>query len=426
MKGIGNPYEADVNDILKNPGLIKKIADTMEGNARNVYNTDIKTSYKLIEKGYIQTIQELEAWSFQGVLPGMTKDLTSQTSGFVNTIYGRTSWDQVNREATLFSLLPKKVWDKSGWRVIKDEDVDLAKYMTEGGSIPSGEDPDVGTLSMRPADIVIRNKRSDILDAVAFVDDGIGIEFLAQWLSKRHKQLINLELLAENGVASTSSTHFIPIDRIIAEYAEISYGTADNNGVIPAGYLDVYGEDRDAAAGWTDAQVSGQAYGSADRPLTIDMLDDVINDIRIAGGVYDNNNIIVTHPETATRIDQLLRSQQRFEEVRGLTYLKGGSQGAQNLGAEPREGVECGFQVKTYRGIPIYEDKNVVQDVSLGRIYIFNLNHLFMAMLMPTKFYKWSGPEATSAFDINMLYRTVGQVVCTNFRKQGKIRDLSG
>jgi len=44
---------------------------------------------------------------------------------------------------------------------------------------------------------------------------------------------------------------------------------------------------------------------------------------------------------------------------------------------------------------------------------------------MPTKFYKWSGPEATSAFDINMLYRTVGQVVCTNFRKQGKIRDLS-
>ena len=425
MKGIGNPYEASVKDILQNPGLIKKIASTMSGNARNVFDTDVKSTYKLIEKGYIQTMQELEAWSFQGALPGMTKDLTSQTTGYTNTIYGRTSWDQVNREATLFSLLPKKVWDKSGWRVVKDEDVDLAKYMTEGGSIPAGEDPSVGTLSMRPADIVIRNKRSDILDALALVDDGIGIEFLSSWLSKRHKQLINLELLAENGVASTSAIHLIPIDRIIAENSEIAYGLADNSNVLPAGSIDVYSEDRDTAAGWTDAQVSGQAYGSTDRPLTIDMLDNIIDDIRIAGGVYDNNNIIVTHPETATRIDQLLRSQQRFDEVRGLTYLKGGSAGAQDLGAEPREGVEGGFQVKTYRGIPIYEDKNVVQDVSLGRIYILNLNHLFMAMLMPTKFYKWSGPEATSAFDINMLYRTVGQVVCTNFRKQGKIRDLS-
>jgi hypothetical protein len=96
-----------------------------------------------------------------------------------------------------------------------------------------------------------------------------------------------------------------------------------------------------------------------------------------------------------------------------------------NLGAEPRDGVEGAFQVKTYRGVPIFEDKNVVQDVSMGRIYFINIDHLFISMLMPTQYYEWQGPETTAGFDINMMYRTVGQTCCRNFRKQGKLRDIS-
>ncbi len=423
MDGITNPYKADINDLVQHPEILQKMKGN-EPNTNNIVEIDPKRVLELIKKGFIQTIDDLETYVYGGSF--FNKALTSGSTNYVNTMYGRVAWDQVNREANLFALLKKVPWSTSGWRVITDESANTAQYTVEGGSIPSEEDPAVSTLSISPASIARRSKRSDILDALSLVDDGVDVSFLAEWLTKRHKQIINIELLADAASASTSATHLTPIDRIIANNTELSYGKADNSAVIPANQLDVFGVDRDAGTNtWADAQVSGQAFGSADRPLTLSLLDSVIQQIRTEGGMYNNRVIMVTHPETAIRIDQLCQSQQRFDQLSGITYLRGGKDGMRNLGPDQRDGVEGAFQVSTYRGIPIYEDKNVVQDVSLGRIYFINLDHLFVSVLIPTRFYQWQGPETTASFDINIMYRSVMNTVCTNFRKQGKVRDLS-
>lgn len=386
----------------------------------NKARNEVKDIVKLIEKGKITTILDLESWVYGGDL---RKTLSTSSPNAIQAIYGRRAWDQVNREHTLFSLLRKVAWTTSGWRVITPEANDDVNLTLEDGSIPDGEDPNFVKLSVTPASIVRRNSRTDIVDVLAELDDGVSMLEIAKWLDLRHKQIINLQLLAVN--ENIHNTHNLwSIDRIIGSHAELAYGDVANSAVITANYLDVFGQDRDAAASWRDSQVSGQAFGSGDRVFALSHIDAVLRGIRVTGGRYNTGNMVmVTHPDTAVRIDQLCASNQRYNDVMSSVFIRGGRGGMEILGAEQRPGIEGGISVATYRGIPIFEDPNVVQD-TLGRMYFIDLSTLFMAVLLPTRVYNWGGPETTSSFNIEMMYRSVMQTVCMNFRKQGKLRDL--
>lgn len=413
--------EIDQSDIefLKNRGVP----------SRQVFNQtrgDLKKIGELLKKGIITTIDDLESWCYGGSLYRQItqKTVNSSTSGYINIMYGKRAWDQVNREHTLFSLLKKVAWGTSGWRVITPEDSNTEQYTTEDGTIPDGEDPTPYELSVTPASIARRTSRTDIVDALSELDDGLSMLEIAKWLDARHKQIINIALLRDAGGSAHNSKGLYSIDRIIGSYSELAYGKSDGSGVIPANYLDVYGLNRDGGASWADSQVLGQAFGSGDRDMLLKYLNNVIRQVRTnAGRIAAGEYVFVTHPDTADVIDQLAATNQRFKELTAKTFIKGGVGGMEILGAQPRDGIEGAMQVATYKGIPIFTDPNVVQD-SIGRIYLVNLNHLFLSILMPTRFYKWGGPETTASFNIEAMYRTVGQVVCTNFRKHGKVRDL--
>lgn len=382
---------------------------------------DIKKIMELIKKEKIQTIDDLETWCYGG--SWFNKTVTTGSTAVVQAMYGKRAWDQVNREHTLFSLLKKVAWTTSGWRVITPETSDDEQYTLEDGSIPAAEDPTFAQLKVTPSSIAKRATRTDIVDALSQLDDGVSMLEIAKWLDNRHQQIINKQLLAVNENAHNTNGLW-SVDRLVASYAEIAFGDVANSAVIDANYLDVYGLDRDAGATWADAQVTGQAFGSGDRVLALSHLDEALRLVRTAGGRYTPGNlVIVTHPDTATRIDQLVASNQRYNDVMASVFIRGGRGGMENLGAEPRAGLEGGIQVATYRGVPMFEDIDAVQD-TIGRIYILNLDYIFATVLMPTRFYKWGGPETTSSFNIEAMYRTVMQIVCTNFRKQGKVRDL--
>lgn len=379
-----------------------------------------ETITRLIKSEKIITLKDLENFVYGGSL---TKTVTSASTDVINNIYGRRAWDQVNREFTVFSLLRKVAWSKSGWRVITPETTNNPNYTLEDGSIPEGEDPIFKKLKVTPSSIAKRTTRTDIEDIMARLEDGVDPMEFMKWLDDRHKQIINDQLLSVNEVAH-NTIGLWSLDRLIASFAEIAYGTVNNGGAIPANYLDVYGLDRDAAASWADAQVSGNPFGSADRVFALSHINDVLKQIRTISGRYSPQDlVIVTHPETATRMDELCSENQRYNDIMGQTFIRGGRGGMEILGAEPRAGIEGAIQVATWKGIPIFEDPSVVQDV-IGRIYVINLNHLFLSVLIPTRFYQWGGPELTSSFNIEMMYRTVMNTVCNKFRAHGKVRDL--
>ena len=68
--------------------------------------------------------------------------LLSTTAGTYQAIYGRKVWSQLNQEFNAFSILPKKPWERSGWRILTER----ASFTKGGGIAENGVLPDTSKL----------------------------------------------------------------------------------------------------------------------------------------------------------------------------------------------------------------------------------------------------------------------------------------
>ncbi len=243
---------------------------------------------------------------------------------------------------------------------------------------------------------------------LATKDDGLGdaMKVMREEMAKHHVEMINKMLLTDNDTLAGDNIE--SLDRIVGSYSEI-------NGVgQTAGDLDIYGLDRDAGATWSDAYVNHNS--NVARTFTIDLLDTTLTNLRKNGA---QPKVILTGYDTQERIQQALQAQQRFLGAKQITPTYNGVKGI--------DGIEAGFNVATYQGIPIVCSKDVPQD-TLSRIYILDTDHLFFKVGLPTMYFE-SGMSSKDPFGINYLgdegmYRTMGELICTRFNVQGKIRDL--
>tara|TARA_R100001015_G_C4505103_1_gene78470 strand:- start:308 stop:634 length:327 start_codon:yes stop_codon:yes gene_type:complete len=90
-------------------------------------------------------------------------------------------------------------------------------------------------------------------------------------------------------------------------------------------------------------------------------------------------------------------------------------------------GIEAGFIVATYNGVPIIPSKDVQKD-TLSRMYLLDTDYMYFSTAIPTQYFE-SGIETGDPFAINRLgqeglYRTMGEVWTTFFGAQGQIRAL--
>ena len=112
---------------------------------------------------------------------------------------------------------------------------------------------------------------------------------------------------------------------------------------------DIYSIDRDASANsWSHAEVSTSGTKGTNRVLSLDHLDEIFRKIWVRGG---NPKVILTGYDTLMRIQQLLQAQQRFMEEKRVTPTFNGVKGV--------PGIEAGFIVATYNGVPIIPSKDV-------------------------------------------------------------------
>ena len=265
---------------------------------------------------------------------------------------------------------------------------------------------------------------SEVAIFLADKDDGMGDirSVLKEEVGKHHAEHIN-QMLTQD-VSTVAGNDFESLDRITAADAT-SVGltglktTGGNEHVDAAGDLDIYSIDRSATANaWSGAEVDCAADAAAgSRTLSLDNLDIMFQKIWVRGG---NPKVILTGYDTLMRIQQLLQSQQRFMEEKRVTPTYNGVKGV--------PGIEAGFIVATYNGVPIIPSKDVEKD-GISRVYFLDTDYLYFSTAIPTQYFE-SGIETGDPFAINRLgqeglYRTMGEVWTTFFRAQGSIRDLS-
>ncbi len=75
-----------------------------------------------------------------------------------------------------------------------------------------------------------------------------------------------------------------------------------------------------------------------------------------------NPKVILTGYDTLMRLQQLLQSQQRFMEEKRVTPTYNGVKGV--------PGMEAGFIVATYNGVPIIPTKDMDDDGNLAKIVL--------------------------------------------------------
>ena len=378
-------------------------------------------------RNYVRTIQDMERYYYGGTaLTGYTYSsgdilkadapLLSTTAGTYQAIYGRKVWSQLNQEFNAFSILPKKPWERSGWRIITAKpSFDVGGGLAENATLPDTTKPDFLHVAAKPKTIGHSFDLSEVSMFLSDKDDGLGEvrQVLKEEMGKHHADHINRMLLED--VETPAGNNFESLDRITTD---ASVMTSGNGYVSAAGDHDLYSITRDGNSAFHNAEVDVSGTANTNRNLSLNQLDGLFQQIWVRGG---NPKVMLTGYDTLMRVQQLLQSQQRFMESKRVTPTYNGVKGV--------PGLEAGFIVATYNGVPLIPSKDIVTDTSgISRIYYFDTDYLWFQTAIPTQYFE-SGIETGDPFAINRLgqeglYRTMGEVWDSFFGAGGSIRDL--
>tara|TARA_R110000803_G_scaffold123820_4_gene191665 strand:- start:1527 stop:2705 length:1179 start_codon:yes stop_codon:yes gene_type:complete len=382
--------------------------------------------------GYLRTIEDMErlyygagaganAWAYSGTdLLKADSPLMSSTAGTYQAIFGRKVWSQLNQEFNAFSILPKKPWEKSGWRVVTDKpDITKGGGVAENGTLPETSKPSFAHVNTKPMTVAHTFDLSETAMFLADKDDGLGDAraVMKMEMAKHHAEHINKMLLED--VDTLSGNDFDSLDRATSS----SFTETATDFVSAITDHNMYNLTRNGAGAgsqqWYDSNVDAGAAG-ANRALSLNILDGMFRNIWERGG---QPKVILTGYDTLEKIQQLLQPQQRFTEMKRVVPGVNGVKGV--------PGMEAGFVVATYNGVPIIPSKDVQNESSgaMSRMYFLDTDYMYFCTAKPTLYHE-SGIETGDPFGINRLgqmglFHTMGDLWQLFYGAHGKIRDIT-
>jgi hypothetical protein len=205
------------------------------------------------------------------------------------------------------------------------------------------------------------------------------------------------------------------IDDIVEEDARTVAGVTLGSGI----GADVYNQTARTAGAWNAAAVVLDNNGTG-RNLTLSLLDQAIREVRINGADPD---VILMGYDQFDRLSSLLQAQQRYMDW-GEFVVKVGDEST-------LPGSHAGFQVSTYRGIPVIVDPDIqtsytAADAELGsNVYVLDTRYLELAIAAPTQYIDNRDFFQANAFVLRGLFYTIGELRALRMDTHSKITDLN-
>lgn len=451
--------------------------------------------------GYIKTMNDLEASTYGlrggngnallkaagvvGGLGGAGHDGQAAFSGatsmdsLYNVLFGQKVWSMLNQEVNALSMIAKRPYTSSGWRVLKSRPqggsgssfaigtgaagsasprADLIGGVAENAALSSitALAPEYTTLQVSPKTIAHKFEFSELAMELAAIDDGVGDirAIIREDMGKHHAEVQNKMLLTPLETYSQENNtgmlnNYTSLYKVVASSEEIGamytnnltfVGANDSNLAVPVALKNIFGTNRGVTTtsgsdetilassivpDFLDSEVDfGASYASGSaRVLTLTLLNDMIRKIRQNGG---NPKVILTGYDTIQHISDLLQSQERFMDRKEIVPTHNGVRGV--------KGAEVGFRVATYYDIPIIPCKDMASTTEasltngLSDIFILDTDHLWLSVMKPTEYFE-DGISNGNPFGVGTLgnqamYRTIAEVCCSFFKGQGKITNL--
>ena len=392
-------------------------------------------------------------------------------SNLYNIVYGQKVWSMINQEINPLAILPKRPYTSSGWRVMTNRpqggsaaafsvgattgtgaqgaaspDGDLIGGVGENEALDSTQlkalAPEYDVLYMNPKIVAHMFEYSELAAEMAKIDDGIGDirKLIREDMGKFHAEsqsimlvmpLENYDTLGNDTSSGRIRENYTSLLKIVSSNAELADTVGIHNLSSASSDLanldpdvkTLYGNtSRGTGASFMDAVVNyGSDYSVAGRTLTLSIINDVIQNLRLNGG---SPKVILTGYDTIQAISDLLQSQERFMDAKEIIPTHNGVKGV--------KGAEVGFRVATYYDIPLIPCKDMPKTGSassgLSDMLLLDTDHLWFATMKPTQYFE-DGISSGNPFGVARLgnrglYRTMGETGCTFFRGQGKITNL--
>jgi len=206
---------------------------------------------------------------------------------------------------------------------------------------------------------------------------------------------------------------FTSLDDIVEEDARVVAGVTVTNG------SDVYNQATRAAGGHV-AAATVLGNSGVGRNLTLSLLDQAIREVRINGADPD---VILMGYDQFDRLSSLLQAQQRYLDW-GEFVVKVGDEST-------LPGSHAGFQVATYRGIPVIVDPDAqgsytAADANLGsNVYVMDTRYMEVAIAAPTQYIDNRDFFQANAFVLRGLFYTIGELRALRLDTNSKITDLN-
>ena len=425
--------------------------------------------------------------------PGyFAKQTYLNTSDVFNATYGRKVWDALNNQTRFWNIVRKVQWGPTtGWRVRSDRGPGASAQDTGAGSAnvlasrsrpvsETGALPQIDSSAYQRVDSLPRIVASAfgvslVGQITSGLEGGMGDNLAVEQeaAARDHIKEINQELLlsATSRIATTGASGagiitnpysmmrpgdtfaqtgagsdaaqtfygtdsdgtgnifsganlaagvayvksravFTSLDDIVEADGRTIAGTAVSNGA------DVYNQATRAAGGWNAAATVLDNDGVG-RNLNLTLLDQAIREVRINGADPD---VILMGYDQFDRLSSLLQAQQRYMDW-GEFVVKVGDEST-------LPGSHAGFQVATYRGIPVIVDPDcpVSQSATgtLGaNVYVLDTRYLELAVAAPTQYIDNRDFFQANAFVLRGLFYTIGELRALRVDAQAKITDLN-
>jgi hypothetical protein len=199
----------------------------------------------------------------------------------------------------------------------------------------------------------------------------------------------------------------------------VNQDAVNKAGVSVANGSDVYNQTSRTAGEW-NAAATVLANSGTGRNLTLALLDQAIREVRVNGADPD---VILMGYDQFDRLSSLLQAQQRYMDW-GEFVVKVGDEST-------LPGSHAGFQVATYRGIPVIVDPDIqtsftAADAELGsNVYVLDTRYLELAVAAPTQYIDNRDFFQANAFVLRGLFYTIGELRALRMDAHAKITDLN-
>lgn len=347
-------------------------------------------------------------WGYEGLFDGIfaKADMLYGDTNVRQTTYGAAQSDWMNTESNVFSLLPKEPWGpRSGMRYI-DLTSSRASGIQETGNLKTATLSSYGiirwglklhnTMFAASFKSLWTGNIDDSLDRWQTEQERWG-KVLARSIDEFLVRPIYVRCggfgVGTGGATAVSGATYVieTIDRMVSSSSEatVIFGTAGLSGATSA---DVYPYDlRLRRSGFSgagygdgpfDAVVDTAAIGSP-RSLSLGMIDNALIQVELNGATRDGL-ILLTGPDTANVINQKLEAKQVFNSTARVVKTLNGVQRVSPTG------VDAGFEVASYKGIPIftsrsiYQYKNAMAVGNISPIYGLYLPDIAIRVALPT------------------------------------------